>query len=359
MLRKWKNYKSILGAAALTAVAIAATLGTPTVAHASYYGYSDIPANHWAAQSHVIDYAVDRGLLSGYSGTDNWGPDDPVTRGQMAVIMYRICVPEDAYDFNTALTDNDIRPFHNVNGWVTGRYYEDAMNWANLMGLIKGNGYIGLGIYSDNRGVIYPEGNQPSDTEPYVRADDNITREELVVMLQRLAEHRGNYSSQEANYTKLDSMADAESVSSWARDSMAWAVGKGIITGKPGNRIDPQGTTTRAEASKMLMVYMKGADFDPTEHEKVWVDTKLYISTPTWTCFTVLGNGCGASSDISRDAIQHKPSCGIWRGEDVLIAESWSDLHWVDVATANEGAKNTALRVCESFGLLKGWYDYV
>ena len=38
--------------------------------------------------------------------------------------------------------------------------------------------------------------------------------------------------------------------------SMAWAVGEGIITGKDGNRLDPAGTVTRAEASLMLMRYL-------------------------------------------------------------------------------------------------------
>ena len=39
----------------------------------------------------------------------------------------------------------------------------------------------------------------------------------------------------------------------WAREAMAWANAEGLITGKNGNRLDPRGSTTRAEAAAVLM----------------------------------------------------------------------------------------------------------
>ena len=240
---------------AAVCAAFAASIAAPTTAMADYRGYSDIPEDHWAATSHVSDYVVDRGLLTGYSGTDDWGPDDTLTRGQLGVIMYRICTPEDAVYVGDLVSDGN-RPFKNVYGWVTGRYYEYAMNWAYTEGLIKGNGYIAVADgWGATRGTWYERQEDcPTYSEPYVRPDDDITREELATMLMRLAQHRGDYSASDVDYAKLDAMADAGSVSPWARESMAWAVGKGIITGKPGNVIDPQGTATRAEAAKMLTV---------------------------------------------------------------------------------------------------------
>ncbi len=280
----------------------------------------------------------------------------------MACIMQRICGPEDAviwYDYSIYES-----PFNRAGSFVKGKFHEDAMSWAYKTGLIKGSGshvFPGLGdiLGPGTAGQIIDEdwtGTQWS--EPYVRGDDAITREELTVMLQRLAEHRGDYSASDADYAKLDAMTDAGSVSSWARESMAWAVGKGLITGKPGNVIDPQGMATRAETSKMLMVYMKGAGFDPTQHEKVWVEGKIWTSTPYWTCDTIFGNGCGATSDVSRDAIQHSSWCGINKGETVFIAESYTDPHWVDLATAQNAARDTALNEMKNWGLLEGWYDY-
>ena len=34
---------------------------------------------------------------------------------------------------------------------------------------------------------------------------------------------------------------------------MAWAVSGGLISGKPGSLLDPQGTATRAEVAAILM----------------------------------------------------------------------------------------------------------
>lgn len=343
-------------AAAVVTAALAASFAVPAAASAEYLGYSDIPADHWAATSGVIEYASGRGLLGGY-GNGEWGPDDTLTRGQMAVIMFRICGAEDETRIQTMVNSND-RPFSNINGWIQGRYYGNAMNWAYTEGLIKGSGTIGLGIYRDDYGVVYADDeNGKPGTEPYVRPDDDITREELAVMLVRLAQHRGDYDAADVDYAALDAMPDASSVSDWARESVAWAVGKGIITGSNGY-VNPQGSATRAEAAKMLMVYLKGAGFDLDEHEKVWVDGRLYTSTPYWTCSTIFGSGCGATSDVSKDAIQHKPSCGINRGETVYISESYTDYHWVDLGEDTSQA-DYVRRVVKSLGLLEGWYDWV
>lgn len=35
-----------------------------------------------------------------------------------------------------------------------------------------------------------------------------------------------------------------------------WAVSSGILTGKPGNTLDPQGTATRAEVAVLLMRFL-------------------------------------------------------------------------------------------------------
>ena len=48
------------------------------------------------------------------------------------------------------------------------------------------------------------------------------------------------------------SFADSGSVSASAWDALRWAVGSGIMSGKDGNRLDPAGLTTRAEAAQLL-----------------------------------------------------------------------------------------------------------
>ena len=51
----------------------------------------------------------------------------------------------------------------------------------------------------------------------------------------------------------LTAFKDSNSVSDWAVDAMAWAVGAGILSGKAGNVLDPRGTATRAEVAAILM----------------------------------------------------------------------------------------------------------
>ena len=46
---------------------------------------------------------------------------------------------------------------------------------------------------------------------------------------------------------------DADSVSGWAYEAMCWCTANGILNGKDGNRLDPTGQASRAEAATMLL----------------------------------------------------------------------------------------------------------
>lgn len=349
-----------LGTAVVT-LALGAGIAFPVTASAGYLGYSDIPADHWAAQSHVIDYASGRGLLTGYSGSGSgkWGPNDQVTRGQLAMIMYRVCMAEDAYSPTFFLGED--RPFTSSAGQVVGRFYESQMNWAFQVGLIKGSGSY---VTKNNDELGWKKGTVLTDdwetleaqdcAEPYVRGDDPITREELAMMLQRLAEHRGGYDPESCDYDKLDAAPDAGSVSSWAYDAMAWAVGNGLMGGAPGGYLYPQGTATRAEAAKMIMMYMKGNGFDPQKSDMVWVDGRVYASTIVWEC-----DGCGESSAVSSEAIEHDADCPSLEGEDVTYSKAATDGRWIDLATATGTERELANQLMDEYSLLKGWFDWV
>ena len=51
--------------------------------------------------------------------------------------------------------------------------------------------------------------------------------------------------------------ADVTSISPWAQDAMRWAVQEGLLTGKDGARLDPQGTATRAEVAAILARFIE------------------------------------------------------------------------------------------------------
>ena len=52
--------------------------------------------------------------------------------------------------------------------------------------------------------------------------------------------------------------SDGASVSSWAAGAVDWAVSQGLLTGKPGNLLDPQGGVSRAEAATLLARLLRG-----------------------------------------------------------------------------------------------------
>ncbi len=88
------------------------------------------------------------------------------------------------------------------------------------------------------------------------RPNENVTREQLVAVMCNYARYSGCDMSTTAS---LSSFSDASSVSSWAVYSMEWAYGNGIIGGKDGNVLDPQGTATRAEVAVILNRFIEYA----------------------------------------------------------------------------------------------------
>ena len=82
---------------------------------------------------------------------------------------------------------------------------------------------------------------------------DLVTREQMVLMVKKFGMYEGKDMSTDSN--ALNAFADKAKVSSWAQESMAWAVKQGMISGK-GSDIVPQGSTTRAEAAAILYRYM-------------------------------------------------------------------------------------------------------
>ena len=87
---------------------------------------------------------------------------------------------------------------------------------------------------------------------------DLITREQVATILYRYA---ADYKKMDLSKSKvagdLSKFEDADSVSEWAKEALAWANGAGVITGKDnGTRIDPQGNASRAECAAMIQRFI-------------------------------------------------------------------------------------------------------
>lgn len=152
-----------------------------------------------------------------------FGPNDNITRAQIVTILWR----QQGQPVSTYAMD--FKDIKDPNEW-----YYNAVRWAAENGIVTGY------LSGANAGKFKP--------------DDNITREQLALILQRFADYCGKDSTTQGD---ISGFPDVNKVSDWAIEGMRWAVGKGIISGKGDGRLDPGGTATRAEAATMIMRFCK------------------------------------------------------------------------------------------------------
>ena len=189
------------------------------------YAFRDMPApGTWAHAG--LDYCIYSGYINGLSAT-TVDPSGTCTRAQLVCILYRIQgEPKvvEGYELDKLRV-----PFDDV---PRGQWYTNAIWWAKLTGIVNGTSAT----------TFDPSG--------------QITREQLAAILYR---YTAKYAPDATgNAASLAAYPDAGSVSAYARDAMAWAVGNGLIGGIPHGKTDylePGGSATRAQVATILMRY--------------------------------------------------------------------------------------------------------
>ena len=183
-------------------------------------GFTDVPGeDNWAHAG--IDYCVANGLMSGI-GNDLFGPKLTTTRAQIVQILYNL-EGEPKVSGTTPFTD------------LTQDWYQDAILWAYQTGVVAGT--------------------SSTTFEP----DRPVTREQIAVILM---EYMTRVLKLERTWTPADlsTFPDAGSVSDWAKDAMADAVGLGLISGASNGGqtyLEPQGSATREQVATILMEFCK------------------------------------------------------------------------------------------------------
>lgn len=99
--------------------------GSPMVDTAM--NYTDVPSGSWYEEA--IRWADSTGVVLGY-GDGTFGPDDPITREQMAAMLWRYAGKPQAESSLADFTDES----------ETSQWAESAMLWAVEQGLIEGMG---------------------------------------------------------------------------------------------------------------------------------------------------------------------------------------------------------------------------
>ena len=172
--------------------------------------FTDVSEKDWFYGD--VMFVYENGLMLGTSKT-LFSPHGTATRGMMATILWRMegnPVPKGKNSF----TDVE-----------AGKWYADAITWTAENGIFAGYGKDKFG------------------------PDDPITREQLAAIFYRYADYKGYDLTVKGN---LDKFKDADKITDYAKTAMQWAVGSGLVKGKSGNLLDPQGTATRAEIAAML-----------------------------------------------------------------------------------------------------------
>ncbi len=164
--------------------------------------FTDVPAASWAADA--VAFATARELFSG-TGGGAFTPGGDMTRAMLATVLAR---------------------YEGVDTSGGSSWYEAGMAWAVSQGISDGT----------------------SPNAP-------ITREQLATMLYRYAAAAGQDTSASGS---LSAFSDGSSVSGYAREAMAWAVGSGLISGD-GGALNPAGSATRAQVAAILMRFCQSA----------------------------------------------------------------------------------------------------
>ena len=89
--------------------------------------FSDVVADAWYADA--ISWAAANGIVGGYGG-GRFGPNDNITREQLAVMIWR-------YSGSPAATNKELK-FSDAD--EAGSYALDALRWAVENGIINGKG---------------------------------------------------------------------------------------------------------------------------------------------------------------------------------------------------------------------------
>jgi len=175
-----------------------------------YYttGCTDVSESAWYYDA--VRFAIENGLMNGI-GNNLFAPGANLSRAQLTQILYNK-EGKPTVDGMGSFTD------------VKGAWYSDAVIWATERNIVSG---YGNGLFGPN---------------------DNITREQLAVMLWR-------YAGKPIASTNL-TFSDTDQISDFAQSAIRWAVENKILNGKGSNILAPKSFATRAEVAQMLKNYL-------------------------------------------------------------------------------------------------------
>ena len=174
--------------------------------------FTDVNSDDWFLAA--VQYVYENDRMAGTSST-TFQPEVNLTRAMAAQVLYNL-EGQPAVTGDTTFTD----------AAAAGDWAVKAITWAEQTGVVAG---IGDGLFAPTA---------------------NVTREEFAQMMYNYASYKEYDLTLEGDLSQFE---DASAISGWAETAMSWANGSGLINGHDDGTIDPQGTTTRAQAASILM----------------------------------------------------------------------------------------------------------
>lgn len=172
--------------------------------------FADVTENSWFYES--LKFAVENNLISGING--KFEPNLNTTRAMLVAVLHRMD--------NNAEATKDLE-FKDV---TTADWFYNDIAWAVESGIVSGM------------------------SEDTFAPNDNLTREQLAVMIYQYAKYKEmNTEVTEDHVAKYD---DVSSVSEWAKEGMNFCIENGIFSGRTDKELAPKAFATRAELVSVI-----------------------------------------------------------------------------------------------------------
>lgn len=151
------------------------------------------------------------------TGGEAFSPNAPTSRAMLVTILYRLADSPPAQ----SPTFPDV---------PAGQFYTYPVGWAAGQSIVTG--------YEDGRFL----------------PNNLLTREQLAAILYRYSRAMGYTVSVRGDLSRF---SDRESISPYAQDAVAWAVGAGLLSGMGDGTVNPGGNATRAQVATILTRFCK------------------------------------------------------------------------------------------------------
>lgn len=192
------------------------------------YNFNDIKDGAWYKEA--VDYVLKEKLMSGLNANE-FGPNKSMTRGMFVTVLGRMSgdLSFDNPDTVNSLSKKAETRFKDIK---TRQYYAPYVAWATENNIASG--------LSENS----------------FAPNEAITREQLAVLLHNYTKQndKDRATVTENSIAGLNKFKDVSKISPWAKDSMQWAVEKGILAGY-NEQLNPKALATRAELASILKKY--------------------------------------------------------------------------------------------------------